>query len=239
VAKEDELALFKKWKRSQNKEQFQELYESMRPLIYRASQKAAYGSNIPESAHGIYAAQNFYDALRTYDPTKGAALGTHVHNTVEQKGKRLNYLYQNLGHMPEPRAQSVGLYQNEYGNLRATLGREPSAAELSDRLGWSLTQVKNIRKEIQKDLSLSEGLEEQSFFESSKDEELLNYLYYDLTSEEKVVYEHVFGKNGKPRLMKANGRVNFPQIARKMGVSESKARSLFNKIRTKLEKAAR
>lgn len=235
--KEKELTIFEQWRKTHDKQHFQDLYKSMKPLLYRAAEKASYGSNIPESAHRIYAAQNFMDALKTYDPSKGAALQTHIYAAVHQKAKRLNYLYQNLGHIPEPRAQAVGLYQTEYANMRDTLGREPSAAEVADRLGWNIKQVSSIQKEIQKDLAMGEGTEEHPFFESSRDEEILDYLYFDLTNEEKVIYDYIFGKHGKPRLRKVNNKVDYDRIAQNMGVSVSKVRSLASSIGKKLDQA--
>lgn len=235
--KEKETTIFEQWRKSQDKQHFQELYKSMKPLLYRAAEKASYGSNIPMSAHMAYAAQNFFDALKTYNPNAGASLQTHVFGAVHQKAKRLNYLYQNLGHIPEPRAQAIGLYQNEYSNMRDTLGREPSAAELADRLGWNIKQVSSIQKEIQKDLAMGEGTEEYPFFESSRDEEVLEYLYFDLTNEEKVIYDYIFGKHGKPRMKKHNNKVDYDRIAQHMGVSVSKARALANSIGKKLDQA--
>lgn len=235
--KKTEIDLFNKWKQTGDKQHFQELYSSMKNLIHDAARKAAYGSNVPESAHKIYAAQNFYDALRTYDPKKGTALQTHVYGAVHQKAKRLNYMYQNLGHIPEPRAQQIGLYQNEHQYLKDSLGREPSTAELADRLNWSMKDVSNIQKELRKDLAMAEGTEEAPFFEGHREEEILNYLYYDLSSEEKVVYEYVFGKFGKPRMIKMNNKIDFDGIAQRMGVSTSKVRTVFAGIRKKLEKA--
>ena len=236
--KSNELAVFKKWRDTQKKEHFQELYTSMRPLLAEAAKKAAYGSNIPESAHQIWAAQNFHEALRTYDPKAGAALPTHVYNSVHQKAKRLNYMFQNLGHMPEPRAMKVGLYQNEMANLRAELGREPSTAELADRLSLPMSEIANIRREVQKDLSMDSSMEEVAASETTADEEVLTLVYFDLTSEEKVVYEYIFGRNGRTKMIKANNKIDFDGIARRVGFSVSKVRSLFVRIRTKLEKAA-
>jgi DNA-directed RNA polymerase specialized sigma subunit len=235
--KEHELSIFEQWQKHGKVEHFQQLYTSMKPLIYEAAKKASFGSNVPESAHRIYAAQNFLNALKTFDPTKGRAIQSHVYDTVHQKAKRLNYLYQNFGHMPEPRAQSVGLYQSEYENLKATLGREPSTAEIADKLHWSMKAVANIQKELHKDLALGEGTEEHSFFESSRDKEILGYLYYDLSNEEKVVYEYIFGKNGKPRLTKGDKKVDYDGIAHRMGVSTSKVRTLATSIGKKLDKA--
>lgn len=211
----------------------------MKPLIYDAARKASYGSNLPESAHRIYAAQNFLEALKTFKPTAGASLQTHVYGSIHQKAKRLNYLYQNLGSMPEPRAQIVGLYQNEYSNLKDSLGREPSTAELADRMNMSVRHIANIQKELRKDLAMDEGTEEVAFAEGSRDEELLNHLYYDLAPEEKTVYEYIFGKFGKPRLVKANNKIDFDKISKNMGVSTSKVRTVYLSIRKKLEKAIR
>lgn len=235
--KQREMDLYKKWQQDSSKESFQNLYLSMKPLLHDAAKKASYGSNVPESAHQIWAAQNFYDALRTYKPTAGTALQTHVYNTVHQKAKRLNYLHQNLGHIPEPRAMQVGLYQTVLENTRADLGREPSSAELADKLGWGLKDVGRIQKEIQKDLALDMGTEEQGVFESSIDEEILEYIYYELSSEEQLIYDFVFGKHGKLRMVKPNNKVDFDRIAMFAGFSPSKARTLWTRVRMKVEKA--
>lgn len=234
--KVNELDLLNKWRETQNPQHFQALYQSMKPLIYKAAEKASYGSNIPESAHKIWAAQNFLESLRTYKPGE-AALATHVYNSVHQKAKRLNYMYQNLGHMPEPRAAKVGLFQNEQSNMRGELGREPSAAELADRLNWGLREVTRIQKEIHKDLAMADGTEEQPVFESSADEEVLNDIYYSLTPEEQVVFDHVYGRHGKSSAVKANRKVDFDLIGKRSGMSSSKTRTVWVRVRNKLGKA--
>jgi len=235
--KKDEMALYHDWNTNQSTSAFQNLYTSMKPLLYRAARKASFGSNIPESAHQIWAAQNFLDALRTYKPTAGTALQSHVYNAVHQKAKRLNYLYQNLGHIPEPRIMQVGLYQNIFENMKASMGREPSQAELADKLGWGLKDVSKIQKEITKDLAMDMGTEEHGVFESSIDEEILDYVYYELAGEEQLMYDYVFGKHGKPKMVKPNGKIDFEKIAQRAGFSASKARALWTKVRLKVQKA--
>lgn len=235
--KTEEHALYHNWQSTQSPQAFQQLYSSMKPLLYEAARKAAYGSNIPESAHQIWAAQNFYDALRTYKPTAGTALQTHVFNSVHQKAKRLNYLYQNMGHIPEPRAMQIGLYQNIYENMKASLGREPSQAEIADKLGWGMKDVSKIQKEITKDLAMDLGAEEHGVFESSIDEEILDYVYYELNGEEQLMYDYVFGKHGKPRMVKPNNKIDFDKIGQRAGFSSSKARALWTKVRLKVQKA--
>ena len=233
----DEVALFNQWKQTGDKVHFQALYESLKPMIDTAATKASYGSNLPQSAHRIYAAQNMYDALKTYDPSKGA-LQTHIYNAVHQKAKRLNYLYQNLGKITEPRAMMIGTYNNELANAKEELGREPSAAEMADRTGKSLKDIELIQKEIQKDLS-SAGLEEEIITEDPRELEVLSYLYFELTNDQKVVYDYIFGKHGKPRMVKANNKIDFDGIATRSGFSASKVRMLHSQIKAKFDKAAR
>jgi DNA-directed RNA polymerase specialized sigma subunit len=235
--KTDEMNLYKDWQKNQSTPAFQKLYTSMRPLLYKAAEKASYGSNIPMSAHQVWAAQNFYDALRTYKPSAGTALQTHIFNAVHQKAKRLNYLYQNLGHIPEPRAMQIGLYQNIFENLKEDLGREPSSAEVADKIGWGLKDVNKIQIEIKKDLALDITTEDKGIFESSIDEEILDYVYYELSPEEQLVYDYVFGRNGKARMVKANNKINFEGIATRVGFSASKVRALWTKVRLKVQKA--
>lgn len=235
----DSQDLYKTWKEKQDKESFQNLYMTMKPDIENAAKRASIGSNIPQPVHKIWAAQSFYDSLRTYNPNAGASLKTHVWNSVQNKAKRLNYKYQDLGSKPEPRAAMVGLFQNETANLTMELGREPSALELSERMGVGIKDVERIRKEVKKDLAFDQGVGEDITFEQSVDEEILNFLYYELGNEEKLVYEHLFGRGGRSRALKPNGRVDFDEIAKRTGFSTSKVRQIAKKIGTKLQKHMR
>lgn len=235
--KQQELNIYNRWQKHQRKEDFQDLYSSMEGMISKAARTASYGSNLPESAHKAWAAQNFLDALKTYKPNSGAALQTHVWNSVRQKSKRLNYLYQNLGHSPEPRIMKVGLYQTEFENMKEELGREPTTAELADRLSMGIRDIARMQKEIRKDLSMSGGLEEVGVFETPVEEETLDFMYYDLGPEEKLVFEYITGKYGKQKMVKSTGKIDFDGIASRTGFSSSKVRAIHGKIKTKLKKA--
>ena len=105
MGKQEELELYNQWKKTGDKTYFQQLYRSMGGLINTALSKSSYGSNLPQSAFKLEGAQQFYNALETFNPTKGAQLATHVYNTVQDKTKRLNYTYQNIARRPE---RSVG-----------------------------------------------------------------------------------------------------------------------------------
>ena len=233
---DNDLDLFNKWKKTQDKKDFQNLYNHMKEDIKRASQRAAIGSNIPESAHRIWAAQSFYDSLNTFDPTKGAALKTHVYGAVQNKAKRLNYAYQNLGSMPEDRAMQVGLYQTTRSNLANRLNREPSAQEMADEMGMGIKSVERIGKEVRKDLALVDGLAQKVTFETNRDEEILDYTYYDLNPQQQVIFEYLYGRNGKPALVTKNNRPDYNAIANATLLSQSKIRQEVKKIEKRFEK---
>lgn len=234
--KTDELETFKKWKSTGNPVYFQSLYASMKPLIYDAAKKASYGSNLPESAYRAWAAQSFHDALKTYNPSSAASLQTHVYGSVQQKSKRLNYMHQSIGYKPEPRAMQVGLYQNEYENLKESLNREPTVPEISARLGWNTKEVERIQKETKKELAVADGLSEQPMYETTEVDEFVDQLYFDLTPEEQQIFDYTQGKHGKPRLVKANNRVDFDRISKATGYSPSKARMIHGRIKAKAER---
>lgn len=229
-------SLFDQWKKNKDTHNFQNLYKAMKPDIETAALKASYGSNLPQSAHKIFAAQAFLNALETYDPKHGANLKTHVYGSVQNKTKRFNYMYQDLGYKPEPRAMQVGKYQAEFENLRLSLGREPTNNEIAQQLNWSVKDVNLIQKEVVKDYSLSDSIGEHGVVEGSKSEEILSYLYFELDQEEKLVYDYVFGRNGKPKMVKANKRVDFERIARVVGFSAPKVRMIWNRVAAKLKK---
>lgn len=234
--KTEEQKLYEKWQKTQDPTYFQQLYVSMKPLIAQATRGATFNSNIPQSAHKIYAAQNFYNALKTYDPKHGA-LQTHVYGSVGKKANRLNYLYQNLGQTPEPRAQMAGRYLDAKEYLKNQYDREPSAAELADHLGVGLNRVSLLEREMHKDLAIDESTEQHAMFMTDVDQEKLDFLYYDLNGEEQVVYDYIMGAHGKPKMLKGGDkRVDFDGIASRMGVSSSKVRNIHKKITRKLER---
>lgn len=229
------MDLYKKWSQTKSKEDFQNLYSTMKDTIEISSRKAAMGSNVPQSAHKIWAAQLFLDSLRTYNPNMGAQLKTHVSTAIGRKANRLNYTYQDLGSKSEQRATKVGVFQAEHANLLNELGREPSMAELADRTHLGIKDVERLQKELHKNLSTNVGLDDQIAIETSFDDEVLSYIYYELSNEQKVVYEYIYGKNGKPRLVKPNGKVDYDEISKRSRMSKSKVYRIVKEIEKVLE----
>jgi DNA-directed RNA polymerase specialized sigma subunit len=231
-----EMEMFHAFKRTPSKETFAPLYASFKPLLYTAAQPNMSKSPIPQAAHTALAAQSFMDALRTFDAKKGGSLRTHVFNNVREKGKRLNLKYQNIGYIPEARATKYSLFQSATAMLRGNLGREPSAADLADELGWSVKMVETMQKEMRGNRLVNEEIAEAHalpVFQSDKAKQVFNDMYYDLISPHQVVLEHTVGLNGKQALAKPGGGHDVHAIAKATGMTVGQVNSALKTITRK------
>jgi len=233
--REHEHRMFQAFRKSPSKETFHPLYESFKPIIFTAAKSNMYKSPIPRAAHTALAAQSFLDALRTFDPTKGALLRTHVFNSVRDKGKRLNYKYQNIGYIPEERATKYGLFRSSIEMLRGIHGREPSTLEVADELRWSPSMVKTMRKEVRGSLLLGEDVTERSpFHQSDRARQMLQDIQYGLIPQHQTVLEHAAGLNGRLALTKPGGGPDIGAISKSSELSHSQVRSALKTITRKV-----
>jgi hypothetical protein len=228
-----ELELYHSFKKNPTPETFHPLYESFKPIINSAVFKNMHKSTIPKAAHLAHAAQSFYEAIRSFDPSKGS-LASHVYGAVENKGKRLNYKYQNIGYIPEARASKFGPIENAIAMLRADLGREPSAIEVADEASLSVKTVETFMKERRGSRLLDEySGRGDTYFQSDKAMQLARDIQYDLIPAHRVVLEHAIGLNGKQIIAKANGQADKDAIAKATGLSLPQVNSAFKTISRK------
>jgi DNA-directed RNA polymerase specialized sigma subunit len=230
--REDEAKLLAAFKKNRSKDTFTPLYQSFKPLIIRAASKNMIKSTIPASAHIAQAAQSFLSAVDSYDPKK-RAFASHAFDTILQKGKRLNYKYQNIGYIPEERTSKYGNYLRTVSFLREELGREPSTIELADELKWPIKRVEMLREEDKKDLVLDEMKGGVALQHSDKAMQVLHDINYELTPEHSVVLEYAAGMNGRPMLSKPGGGADIPAIIKATKLPEHKVRNAFRAITRK------
>lgn len=227
MAREDELSMWQDWKKNQDPEVLSSLLTSMDPLIQKRVMQFR-SAPLPQSAIEAEARKQAVKAFETFKPSKGAQLGTHVNNYL-QKVYRYVTTYQNIGRMPESRTAKIDLYQKTKSYIEQTKGREPSTVEMADELGWSKREVGRMERELRKDLGLEQSFGEMSFNELSKDSDLLNYGYYELTPEEQTVFDYTVGMHGKPRLKMA-------EIARRTSKTVRQVGLIKNRIVKKIQK---
>lgn len=223
-----ELSLWKEWKKGQSPQVLGQLIDSVSPVIHSTVNKFS-TVPLPKSAIEAEAKKQAIRAFETYNPRMGASLGTHLHNYM-RKVNRFVYEHQNIGRIPEHRITQIGTYQAVKGELRDRLGRDASAAELADELGWSLAEVERIERELRREIPESAVLDSDfSFLVADEASKLLGFIYYELTPQEKVVFEYLTGWAGKPKLTE-------DEIAARIGVTHARVKKIKAEIAAKIRR---
>ena len=224
-----EFQLWETWRlNGQRPQDLQPLLRSFRPMI-RSKVNVYKGKvrMIPDSAIESEFQLRFVDALRSYDPSKGT-LGTYVYRYLD-KAKRFIVENQNVGRIPENRAYKIKLYNQAKADLVEENGSEPTVPEIAKRLGWKAAEAERMDSELRNDL-MTQGFEDDPYaLTPSKSEEVLRLFKYELTGNERAVYEHLTGY-GRPRLTSTGA------IAKKLKMPDYQVSRLKNAIQKKLKR---
>lgn len=157
------------------------------------------------------------EGLRSYDPTKGTKLQTHLYNNLMGL-KRINRQQTNILKVPE--RISLDRYHLDQASkeLEAELGHEPSTKELSDRVNLSIGRIARVReyKPAVAEGTL-ESISSQIFGgvhspEQNKLPIWHQIVYEDLMPIDQRIMEHGLGLFG-------NKQLNNEAIARKLKVT--------------------
>ncbi len=172
------------------------------------------------------------EAIKTYDPNKGAALATHVTNRLKKLSRKV-YTHQDAVRLPEYKKLKVQSLHKANKQLMDVHGREPTNQELSDHLGWSPNMLSNVQQSQHAELIQSEDVgaglfERQSVWGSDTDDGMIDMIYYDLSPTDKLIFEHSTGYSGKPILSNA-------ELRRKTGLTQGqlsyRKRQLVDKLK--------
>lgn len=225
-ARQQELQQLNTWKtQGQRPEHLEPLMQAYAPVVaQKVRQWKAPAVN--ESAFRAELQKQLIGAFETYDPSRGAALNTHVENRL-QKAKRFNLQNQNMGYIPEGQAMHIGRIQRAQDELTQSLGREPTHDELGNHLGMPVRQVKTITKSMRFDVPASTFETDPAEKDLSRDAEVLSLLPYSLTADEKAVFNHIYGLEGAKKTQSTN------DLAKLLGKSPSQVSRLRSGILNK------
>lgn len=205
--KNKDLELWNRWKKSGLHTDLQPLLNQMQPIIAREVNKwaPAMSRSLLES-HGKRLA---VDAFKSYDPSRGVALSTHVASRLP-KLSRLVYSNQNIARLSETNALLFHTYNSAANELRDRHGREPTHAELSDQLGWSPKKLEQFQRQAHR----REFIESEEHPDDSEAENhLVDFVYHDLTPLQQKIFEYSTGYRGAPKL---SGQ----EIMKKLGITQ-------------------
>lgn len=207
------------------------LMKSLEPLIQSQVSKwhGAVARPVLEARARVLA----LEAIKSFDPSMGNALSTHVTNRL-QKLSRTVYTHQDAVRVPEHRKLKVMAYMRAQQELMDVNGREPSSDELRDHLRWSPKMLQVVESSMGSELVESEDVgaglfETTSIWDQNTNDAMVDMIVFDLPPDEKMIYEHTTGYGGKPILSNT-------ELAAKLGINQSqlsyKKRKLVEKIKT-------
>jgi DNA-directed RNA polymerase specialized sigma subunit len=224
-----ELDLWKKWKdNGQKPEDLKPLMQSFKPVIRKQANAWASRADLPPQAVHAAFQKQFVQALQTYDPDKGAKLGSWVTTNLHHgKAQRWISTYQDPLRVQENRYYKMGMWDNAFANLKDQLGREPSTREIAEHLGWSESETGRMEAEKRKTVFGSSSGFDPTAVTPSKESDALKMVRYNLNPQELQVFDYLGGYYGKPQLRPG-------EIAKKLNLNPSKVTRIKNAISKKL-----
>ena len=195
---EQDLALWKAWKKSPTDANLSALLSQVNPLIHREVNKWA--GSLARPLLETEGKQLAVEAFKDYNPSMGAAIGTHVANRL-QKMSRLSYSNQNVARLPENKMLQFHTYSLGHSELADRFGRAPNTDELADHLGWSIPHLTNFRKQIGRQELLESGgaageAGTGALFEADEQDHTVDFIHHDLAPPQKSIFEHLTGYGG-------------------------------------------
>jgi len=158
-------------------------------------------------------------AMQKYDPTK-ANINTYFNQQLQKLNREYNSRQQII-HVPENQNYARQRIISTASELEVELGRAPTTFELSDHMHMSPRKIEKI---MNRGNVITHGA-----FESDDDEggsvlpavvspvkfdTIVDLIYPDLGTNDKLIMEHTFGLFGKRKLSPS-------QLAKKLGVSQA------------------
>lgn len=182
-----DLELFHAWKQSGSKKDLTALMHQIDPIINKEVSKRA--GALPRATLSSSGKRWALKALETYDPTKGAALGTHI-TSYMRKISRQNYRLQNAVMLPEDLHLKWQSYSHARESLTDELGHEPSEEQLASRLGWSKGMVVRLKSGLYDDLVESSSERPAEFAMHNENALLMEYLRNTLAPDELYIMDN-------------------------------------------------
>lgn len=219
---------YEKWKKEQTPANMGELLTASRPVLDTAIKSYGRGNQaLLPSARRLAV-----DAFKTYDPSKGAKLQTHLMTQLQPLRRKAREA-ENVVNVPE--RVSADLYRLDQSNQALTdqLGREPSDRELADHTGLSMKRIGHVRTFQGTETAESQLVDPEGgvFYPGTEqpdpDRILIEYVHHDLDPVDQKILEWSTGLYGKDQLQKQ-------EIANRLGLSPGAVSQRAAKIAKRL-----
>ena len=108
---------------------------------------------------------------------------------------------QNVAYIPEHQSLHIVAFMNVKDNLKDTLGRDPSYAELADALKMDVNDVIKLDKAMLNEINIGENIDFNTF-NSELEDPIKIFVWDSIPTEYKALYEAVIGLGGKSPITK-------------------------------------
>jgi DNA-directed RNA polymerase specialized sigma subunit len=183
---------------------------------------------VDEAAFRANLQKNAITAFQTYDPNRGASLRTHVNNLL-RRSQRFNATYQNVAKIPEDKIALITPVQKARDQLAQQFDKPPTNRAIADFLNTNPAMVPVGRVRGKVTPRLVKTVQDyqirdigESGFESdpvpqaaSFQRETLRLVRHVLRSDDRNVYDYLYGRGGKPQITSTGA------IAKRLGKSPS------------------
>lgn len=140
-----------------------------------------------------------HEAALSYDEKSGVKFSTHLTNQLK-KLQRFSTTYGGSVRVSENAQFKIQRINTAEKHLHEELGRPPTAAELADATGLGLPAVGNLLKKRKKEVDLTNLSYTPVFVDDGRLDDWIHFVYHDLSSTDKLIFEYRTGFGGKPIL---------------------------------------
>jgi DNA-directed RNA polymerase specialized sigma subunit len=207
-----------------------ELIQKYRPML-RHKIQAYSRAPVPMAALQGEAMRLLLHAIERFDPSKNIQFKTFLDHNLRGL-YRYTSRAKNVARIPEHQTLQITTFKNVKSILESKKGREPTAYEVADALAWSPAQVVKMETALsRRDIAASgiEAMHGREKFEE-KMEDLMEYEYFEMMPEEKIVFDYTLGRHGKPRLEDVKA------MSRRTGLSIDKVYEIKRNIAQRISK---
>ena len=224
---EKDVELYNAWKKSNAPADLEKLLKQLDPLI-----QAQVNQRSGTLARPLLQAQAkalAVKAIKTYNPSFGAKISTHVTNQL-QKLSRVNYAHQNALRIPEHSMVQYDSYNIALEDWKTENGRDPTSEELADHLKWSPKKVEQFRQNFGRKEHLESTESATGTFVPYTHDPRIDYAYHSMSARQQKIFEHTTGYQSAPRVSNA-------QIMKKLNITQGVLSYEKNKIKKLLKES--
>lgn len=198
--REAQAQLWTQWKKEPSSANRKAVLDTVLPVVDTALKSHVGGDENYRTRALILASE----AMHSYDPKRGASLSSHVFSHL-QRLSRVRASREQTLKIPENVRFDWSAVRRAETELEAREGRPPTLTEVADETGLSVKRISKARRAMEAPHAsiISEKGDDTILAEKKSTADVWrDYVYYDLDSVGKKVFEWTTGYGGSPILPK-------------------------------------